>query len=403
MSGINSNLFKKGGGIQTRWASRENPKGSKGKGGIINGGRKGSPFVTMLPGESFVVAEEKGISGTVRRIWATIRNNSPEMLRSMKLDFYWDGSDKPSFSVPFGDFFGHGLGRMFAFDSAMFSNPEGRSFNCFVPMPFKTGMKIVVTNESDQIQPALYYDVDYTIGDMHDDDSLYFFAHYRRENKTRLREDFAFLPKVEGEGRFLGVNVGVIVNQKDYLDTWWGEGEVKIYLDGDSELPTLCGTGTEDYIGTAWALGQYSTPYQGCPLADFENGQFTFYRYHILDPVFFYQDIRATIQQIGFCNFDKREALAKMDRTFYRAAPDLEEFDLSNKLVVPPYLEREDDFSSCAYFYLNSPRCDLPELDDVKKRTEGLLDKSTDSVGGSDIPEDFARAYFKYMMENRAE
>jgi hypothetical protein len=396
-----NNLFKKGKGVQTRWASPENPKARKGKDGIPNGGRKGSPCLCLLPGESFVMAEESAVSGTVRRIWATISERSPWMLRSLRLDFFWDQVDEPSFSVPFGDFFGQGLGRTYAFDSALFSNPEGRSFNCFVPMPFKTGMKIVVSNESDQVLPLLYYDVDYTVGDNHDEDVLYFFAHYHREKKTKMRRDFEFLPRIEGEGRFLGVNAGIIVNRAEYLKTWWGEGEVKMYIDGDSDHPTLCGTGTEDYIGSAWEQGRYATLYQGCPMADSENGQFTFYRYHLPDPIYFYRDIRVTIQQIGFCEFDKRQALKKLGRTFYRAAPELAEFDLSDDLVVPPYLEREDDLSCCSYFYLNRPDAVLPELEPVAERIEGLLD-ICDSLQVEGVSEEFALTYYNYMMENRA-
>ena len=394
-------LFKSGKGVKTCWASPENPTAKKGKGGIPNAGRKGSPCLPLLPGESFVMAEAVKTSGTVRRIWVTIAERSPWMLRSLRLDFFWDQLDQPSFSVPFGDFFGHGLGRVYAFDSALFSNPESRSFNCFIPMPFKTGMKIVITNESDQILPLLYYDVDYTIGDPHGEDMLYFHAHYRREHKTTLGKDYAFFPKISGEGRFLGVNAGVIVNQKDYLDTWWGEGEVKMYIDGDSDHPSLCGTGTEDYIGTAWEQGQYATLYQGCPLADFENGQFAFYRYHIPDPVYFYEDIRVTIQQIGFCQFDSRENLAKMNRKYYKAAGGRPEFDMANELEVPPYLEREDDFSSCAYFYLDKPTTSLPGLDPVEKRAGGLLDIS-ETLKTSGVSPEFALTYFQFLMDNRA-
>ena len=167
----------------------------------------------------------------------------------------------------------------------------------------------------------------------------------------------------------------MIVNTEDYLNTWWGEGEVKMYIDGDSEYPSLCGTGTEDYIGTAWEQGQYATLYQGCPLADFENNQFAFYRYHIPDPVFFHEDIRVTIQQIGFCEFDKRERLSEQGKTYYKAGSDRKAFDLSDPLEVPPYLEREDDLSSCAYFYLDKPETSLPRLAPVDKRTK---DCSTD-------------------------
>ncbi len=403
MNTLNSNdLFKKGNGIKTRWASPENPQARKGWGGQPNGGRKGSPCLPLRPGESFVMAEETGVSGTIRRIWVTVSERSPWMLRALRLDFYWDQAEQPSFSVPFGDFFGQGLGRNYAFDSALFSNPEGRSFNSFVPMPFKTGMKIVVTNESDRPLLMLYYDVDYTIHDKHGDDMLYFHAHYRREKNTTLRRDFEFLPRVQGEGRFLGVNAGVIVNEKEYLGTWWGEGEVKMYIDGDSEFPTLCGTGTEDYIGTAWEQGEYSTLYQGCPLADFDNGQFAFYRLHVPDPVFFSEDIRVTIQQIGFCAFDLREQLAQQGRTYYKPGADQAEFDLGNALEYPPYLEREDDFSSCSYFYLDKPETSLPALDPVEKRIEGLLDITVNLGATDSLTPEMIEVYIQLLKNNQA-
>ena len=163
-------------GVQTRWASAENWKGEKGAGGQENGGRKGSAAFPLGPGESKVLAGVTGASGTVRRIWMTFRDRSARMLRGMRLDFHWDGCAKPAVSVPLGDFFMHGLGRMATFETALFSSPEGRSCNCFVPMPFKTGMKVVLTNETTRAQGSVYYDVNYTLGDNHEDGTPYFHA-----------------------------------------------------------------------------------------------------------------------------------------------------------------------------------------------------------------------------------
>src|SRR5205085_4052067 len=131
------------------------------------------------------------------------------------------------------------LGQTTPFQSALFSNPEGRSFNCVVPMPFRAGMKIVLTNESGADLDACYYDVDYTLGDRHGENALYFHAHYRRESPTAIQKDYAVLPQIKGRGRYLGANLGVIVNREVYLNTWWGEGEMKFYLDGDAANPTL--------------------------------------------------------------------------------------------------------------------------------------------------------------------
>ncbi|HJU55067.1 MAG TPA: glycoside hydrolase family 172 protein, partial [Pyrinomonadaceae bacterium] len=345
-----------------------NPTGEKGKAGQANGGRKGAPTVAIKAGESRVLAEATGTSGTVRRIWMTFPDRSPRMLRSLRIDMYWDGAKMPAVSAPLGDFFGIGLGQMVPFQSALFSNPEGRSFNCVIPMPFKTGMKIVITNESTANLDELFYDVDYTLGDRHGAGALYFHAHYRRENPTRLQQDYELLPLVNGRGRYLGTNIGVIVNQKAYFNTWWGEGEVKIYLDGDREFPTLSGTGAEDYIGTAWGQGQFAHWYQGSPVADEKNMRWCFYRYHIPDPVYFHKDIRVTIQQIGYLAPHSREAVVKENRKLYRAGPGLVEMDTSRD----GKFERTDDYSSCTYFYLDRPENNLPPLDPVAKRVEGL-------------------------------
>lgn len=230
--------------IQTRWASPENWDGAKGAAGQALNGRKGSPCFAMKAGEQKVLAQAENTSGTVRRIWITINDRSPRMLRGLRLDMFWDGADRPAVSAPLGDFFGQGLGRCVAFQSALFSNPEGRSFNCCVPMPFCTGMKIVVTNESGTDLRMFYFDVNYTLGDEHGPDTLYLHAHWRRERPTTLKRDYEFLPQVSGRGRFLGVNVGVTADKETYVNSWWGEGECKIYLDGDREFPTLCGGGT---------------------------------------------------------------------------------------------------------------------------------------------------------------
>jgi hypothetical protein len=367
-SSFAQSLFEMPGGVESRWASGENPTGEKGRGGQANGGRKGAPTVAIKAGESRVLAEAKGTSGTVRRIWMTFPDRSPRMLRSLRIDMYWDGAKTPAVSAPLGDFFGIGLGQTTTFQSAFFSNPEGRSFNCFIPMPFRTGMKIVMTNESGEDLGELFYDVDYTLGDKHSASMLYFHAHYRRENPTRLQQDYEMLPRVTGRGRYLGTNIGVIVNQKTYFNTWWGEGEVKIYLDGDSALPTMSGTGTEDYIGTAWGQGAFAHDFQGSPIADEKNMRWCFYRYHIPDPIYFYKEIRVTIQQIGYLAPHSREAIAQAGRRLYRAGPGLVEMDISKD----GKFEREDDWSSCTYFYLDRPENNLPPIDAVSKRIEGL-------------------------------
>jgi hypothetical protein len=354
--------------LETRWASPENPSGEKGRAGVAGGGRKGSPTIHIKAGASVVLAEAKNTSGMVRRIWMTMPDRSPQMLRGLKLEMFWDGAAGPAVSAPVGDFFGVGLGQMAQFESALFSNPEGRSLNCFVPMPFRTGMRIVLTNESGRDLPELFYDVDYTLGDRLPPNTLYFHAHWRRENPTTIKRDYEILPKVSGRGRYLGTNVGVIVNQAEYFNTWWGEGEVKIYLDGDAELPTLAGTGTEDYIGTAWGQGRYANLYQGSPVADEGRMRWCFYRYHVIDPVYFRRDVRVTMQQIGYLADHSRGGFIRTGKRLTRAGAGAAEMDLTKD----GKFERADDWSSCAYFYLDRPENDLPKLDAAEKRLAGL-------------------------------
>jgi len=355
-------------GVETRWASPENPTGERGAGARTLAGRKGAPTIAIKAGASAVLAEARGASGTVRRLWMTIPDRGPRMLRGLRLDMYWDGAARPAVSAPLGDFFGVGLGRMATFQSALFSNPEGRSFNSVVPMPFRTGMRIVMTNESGVDLPELFYDINYTLGDRHPANALYFHAHFRRENPTKLKQDYEILPKVEGRGRYLGTNIGVTTDRGTYSHTWWGEGEIKIYLDGDREGPTLVGTGTEDYVGTAWGQGEYAHLYQGSPVADERAGQWCFYRYHVPDPVYFRRDVRVTMQQIGYLADHSRGALVREGRRLYRTGPGLAELDITKD----GRFERTDDWSSCAYFYLDRPENDLPPLAPAAARLAGL-------------------------------
>lgn len=335
-----SDLFLMPSGVHTRWASPENWTGEKGKGAQANAGRKGSPNFPFPAGKQQVLAEVKGQGGTVRRIWIGMRTRTPEMLRGVKIEMFWDGANEPAVSAPVGDFFCQGLGRMAAFENEFFSSPEARTFNSTVPMPFRTGMKIVLANESGKDMPDVFYDVDYTVGDRHPDNMLYFHAHWRRENPTTLAKDFEILPKVKGRGRYLGAVISVIPDTARYGKTWWGEGEVKAYVDGDTTHPTLAGTGTEDYVGSGFYIGKYACRYFGCPIADDAQYRFSFYRLHVPDPVWFYADGRVTIQQIGY-----------------------------------PKVERQDDWAACAWFYLDTPTNGLPPLPPAPQRMAGLADK----------------------------
>ena len=376
-------LFRKADGTVTRWSSFENLNGVKGRGGMENKGAKGHPYDSIKAGETKTLLDIKGC-GIVTRIWITIRNRSPQMLRSLRIEMYWDGAKTPAVSAPFGDFFGVGLGKRVPFENELFSDPEGRSFNCCIPMPFRKAARIIITNDSDTNIKSIYYDVNYLLTAAHDSDVLYFHTHWRRENPTRLFHDFEILPRVKGKGRYLGTNIGVIADSI-YENTWWGEGEVKVYLDGDDKYPTLVGTGTEDYIGTGWGQGVYAHRYQGCLIADKANHQWAFYRYHIPDPVFFDKDCRVTIQQIGGDDKKKVRELIKKgvplkpisiskDGNFTKLLENTDEPNLDDPSVPDGWCNfyRRDDVSATAYFYLDSPENNLPAIAPAAERTKGL-------------------------------
>lgn len=368
-------------GISTRWANAENLTGAKGAAAKTAGGRKGAPCLTNLkPGETRVLAETAG-PGIVRHIWITIPNHNKVIpLKGYKLECFWDGEEKPAVSVPLGDFFCFNSGKQSAMENEFFSNPEGRSFNCYIPMPFRTGMKITITNETGfarregapdlaMTEPMFFYQIDYTLGD-DVSNALYFHAYYNREESTVAKRDYVILPRLEGRGRYLGASFGVIANPL-LGKSWWGEGEVKCYLDGDGEFPTLAGTGTEDYIGTGWGQGQYAQRYQGCHQADHAAMRYAFYRFHAPDPVYFAEDIRVTIQQIG--HGDRREYDKAIAAGFEVYRTDGAKVDMSTD--APCIFERfGDDWCSVAYFYLNKPSSSLPPLPAAELRLRGYAD-----------------------------
>ncbi|GMV91064.1 MAG: hypothetical protein AMXMBFR82_08420 [Candidatus Hydrogenedentota bacterium] len=373
-------------GAETRWSSFENPDGARGAGGAENAGAKGAAFAPLPAGESVILMQAEG-SGSIHRMWFTLRERQPQMLRALKLEMFWDGASTPAVSVPLGDFFGAILGRPVAMENELFANPEGRSFNMYIPMPFKRGAKVVLTNESDRDVEKFFYDINYVLTPEPDESDLYFHAYWRRERWTTLMQDFEILPAVNGAGRFLGAHLGVILHP-DNLG-WWGEGEVKMYLDGDRDLPTIVGTGTEDYIGTGWGQGEFQRRYQGSLIADGEHGQYAFYRYHIPDPVYFHKNIRVTIQQMGGAS--KKEVMALLnkgveikpvsldyDGKFIKLFEQDHEVDI-RKHEAPDdawtNMYRRDDWSAVAFFYLDKPENGLPPLAPVDARTEALLEE----------------------------
>ncbi len=370
---------------ESHWISPENPTGAHGAAGVENNGAKGHPYDTIAAHGSLVLADIQG-QGMIDRMWMTINDRSPERLRALRLDMYWDGAKTPAVSVPLGDFFAQNVGEMVRMDNALFASPEARSFVSYVPMPFRKGARVVLTNESDTPLNNIYYDIDYrTVKDL-PDDALYFHAWWSRNRATTPGKDFDIMPAITGRGRFLGASVGVETNPV-YGKSWWGEGEVRIFLDGDKDHPSLSGTGTEDYIGTGWGEGAYTGRYQGAPVADEGTGRWAFYRFHVPDPVVFDNGVHVTLQQIG--GWSKAD-VAKLraagaplipvtvdggSRAGFKHLLD----GATPMAVTDPSLPdgwtnfyRSDDVSAVAYFYLDRPENGLPPIAPVAERTAAL-------------------------------
>ena len=365
---------------QSRLSSFENPNGIKGNGGKTNKTAKGNAFENMEPGETKKLLDIKG-EGTIQRIWLTIDHN-PIKLRSLRLQFFWDDSNKPAVDVPLGDFFGYNLGKQIVFQSALFSSGEGRSYNCYIPMPFKKAAKVLLINEGTE-RVKLFYDIDFLLHKL-PLNTLYFHAYWNRQQSGQLGDDYILLPKVEGKGRFLGISVGLNTDTS-YGKSWWGEGEVKMYLDGDTKYPTINGTGAEDYIGSAWGLGTFTNWYQGCTIANDSTGQFNFYRWHIPDAIYFNKDIKVTIQQIGGWMKEDMKRLNQRGVNFKAITVDgpagfTRLLDMENPplLTDPAFPEgwvnfyRIDDYSSVSYFYLDKPASSLSSLPSLNVRLKGV-------------------------------
>jgi len=372
-------------GVETRWYTPENPDGIKGQGGMENRGAKGHPFGTIAAGETATILDIEG-SGIVQRIWLTLSEFSPAFLRSIRLDMYWDNAATPAVSTPLGDFMAAINGKILPMENAFFSSPEGKSFNCVIPMPFRTGARITLTNEASEAVRLYTYEVNVLRTPQHAENVLYFHASWRRERWTEPGRDFEILPAVKGKGRFLGAHIGVI--QKPGYEGWWGEGEVKVYLDGDAEFPTLVGTGTEDYIGAGWGQKVFQNRYAGSLFN--EEGQVGFYRYHMPDPVYFHEDCRVTIQVMG--SLPKKQALEFFRKEGVSAKPvaivsiegglrftKLLEENPERTLESPMLFDqewvvfyREDDFSAVAFFYLDRPENGFAPLAPLEVRTAGL-------------------------------
>ena len=366
MTDLGSSLFDPS-IVDTRLDSRaitfENPTGARGAGGSARGGRKGAPSRRLQPGERVVLADLDG-PGTVRHIWMTFPPAPPEVMRALVLEVFYDGAGHPSISVPCLDFFGLPHGRPVAFASALTSAQEGRGFNAYIPMPFRGHVRVEVTNGA--TRPLdFYYQLDVTLHTVPDDAGM-LHASFRRENPTSMARDFVIADGFRGPGRFIGCAVGLRVLDGGF---WYGEGEVKVYRDGDRDLPTICGTGLEDYVGSAWGMGPHHAPYAGAPLEVARSPRAPlphlvgFYRWHVLDPIVFTDELRVTLQQIGMAIFftGQDAELEAFRATHPAAGTGWDENPRPGVLAVGLH-ERVDDACATAFVACLEPQ-PVPRLD----------------------------------------
>jgi hypothetical protein len=330
-------------GVVSRSISWENRTGEPGRGGMAGGGRKGSPAIDVIrSGETVTLMDVEG-PGVIRHMWFTIMERDPTMLRNLILRMYWDDSPVPSVEVPFGDFFGISHGRMVELETAFTALPLGRGFNAYYPMPFHRRARITVQNDlpdGREVRP-FFFQIDYELHERLPADVGLFHAQFRRQNPTVEQQDYVVLDGVQGPGLFLGCVIGV----RALGPWWWGEGEMKFYMDGDTDYPTVCGTGTEDYFGSGWGIATFQTDQLGCTLSEvpdwYPYSLVSMYRYHVQDPVIFREDFKATIQQIGWRPEGK--------------------------------FERSDDWASVAFWYQREPVTSQPPFPDRELRTVGIV------------------------------
>jgi hypothetical protein len=337
--------------LQSRSASAENPTAETEQGGRAAAGLKGSPAIKdFKDGSTHTLLKQKG-PGMIRHIWCTTKPRKPIHLRNLILRMYWENNSYPSVEVPLSDFFGVAHGAAVPMYSDMVTMQEGRGFNCYFPMPFANSALITITNESGDDLDYFFYQIDFTLGDAVSDQDGRFHAAFRRENPTVLGKDFKIVEVRAARGIFIGCIIGV----RPLSEGWWGEGEVKMYIDDDTDFPTICGSGLEDYIGSAWGLGVHSTPYQGAPLV---HGQFfSLYRFHLVDPVYFQKNICITVQQMG----------STLKQNVLPVYGDKLIFSPKNHPRRDPqdgYYLRSDDYCAVAYWYqwpLVKNEYDLPD------------------------------------------
>jgi hypothetical protein len=354
-NGIDSNLSNlyKLSDAKSRSISPENFTGEKGKGGMategtgskasrdLGQGWKVSPSVKIKSKTTFTLAEIDG-PGSVQHIWMTPTGN----WRHSIIRFYWDGETEPSVEAPVGDFFGMGWGKYAPMNSLAVNVNPGSAFNCYWPMPFRKKCKITMENLDDN-DMILYYQVDYILTEV-PSDAAYFHAQFRRIHNLPYKTDYTIVDNIKGKGHYVGTYLAWEVHENG----WWGEGEIKFFMDGDTQWPTIVGTGTEDYFCGSYDFDtrrkvaegvevvdytEFSGPYCGLHQVIRGDGhyqvmqRFGMYRWHLTDPIRFEKDLKVTIQALGWRS-DGR------------------------------YLPLQDDIASVAFWYQTEPHQPHPKL-----------------------------------------
>ena len=334
---------------KTRSICAENFTGEKGKGGMckLEDGIAGdsardlgqkwkvNPFICVEPGETFTLAEIDG-PGCIQHIWMT----PTRKWRNAILRIYWDHFENPAVECPVGDFFACGWGEYSPVNSLAVCVNPGSAFNCYWQMPFRKHCRITLENRGDDPM-NYYYQIDYTLTEV-PEDAAYFHAQFRRTNPLPYKTDYTILDGVKGKGHYVGTYLAWGVHNNG----WWGEGEIKFFMDGDTEFPTICGTGTEDYFCGSYNFenqktNQYenfSTAYTGFAKIDTDEiyksqRRFSMYRWHIMDPIRFEEDLKVTIQALGWRSGGR-------------------------------YLPLQDDIASVAFWYQDGEAQKFPELPD---------------------------------------
>jgi hypothetical protein len=349
-NGLNMNLgnLSRLSTAETRSISAENPTGEKGQGGMaidpehgpsrdLGQGWKVRPSIRIQPGETAELAYIDG-AGAIQQIWMTPSGN----YRYSILRFYWDDQEQPAVECPVGDFFASAYTSFNVYapiNSLPICVNPGNAFNCYWEMPFRKRCRITMTNIG--MEPmTLYYQINYTLTDV-PEECAYFHAQFRRTNPLPYKTDYTILDGIRGQGHYVGTYLAWGVNNTG----WWGEGEIKFFMDGDGQFPTICGTGTEDYFCGSYnfenkATKQYqefTTAYAGMPHVVRPDGvynsqqRFSLYRWHIMDPVRFTSDLRVTIQALGWRSGGR-------------------------------YLPLQDDIASVAFWYQTLPTAPFPAL-----------------------------------------